>query len=108
MWVGLSICSHLEAKDPFSSFSCAVSCFADTRWVGHEANLDDFMVLCMNFTGFPGDLEAYLLHIGLLGTTAGITYIMIKFGPSVACMWLCCRSNHIVYTCVKTNDLIYR
>lgn len=58
------------------------------------------------YTGFLSDLQAYLLHIGLLGTTAGITYIMIKFGPSVACMWLCCRSNHIVYTCEnKRPDL---
>lgn len=53
------------------------------RWVGHEANLDVFMVLFMNFTGFLSDLEAYLLHIGLLRATAGITYIMIKSRPSV-------------------------
>lgn len=61
--------------------------------------------LFMNLTGFLCDLEAYLLHIGLLGTTARNYVDNYYSRPGVTRIWLCYRTNRIVYTCTKTNDL---
>lgn len=67
------------------------------------------MVLFMNFTDFLSDLEAYLLHTELSGTIArNHLYNYLKSRPSITLIWLCYRSNHVIYTLIKTNDIIYR